>query len=231
RIWRRSRPGGRRVGRRRTSGGWGRHCSTRWRASRRSIVGARSRPWPRGSTGPRRPRALPPIITAPLAKDPTARPSGPKVRAWLDWLLIVGLSAQPAENLRTRRPGDTGPVAPPQSAAKPTAAPAPPVPGRAGRRLLGVVSLLLLGGILVAWLTGVLSAGGSEDRPAPPPTTADAAVSPGQEQAAPASTRPASSTTRTPPTTRAPTTSAAVRGGLPAGWRAFTNRAGNDRVG
>jgi eukaryotic-like serine/threonine-protein kinase len=180
---------------------------------------------------PGRAGALAPLIGALLAKDPTARPSGPKVRAWLDWLLIVGLSAQPAENIRTRRPGDTGPVAPPQSSAESTAAPAPPVPGRAGRRLLGVVSLLLLGGILVAWLTGVLPAGGSEDRAAPPTTRADAAVSPGQEQAAPASTRPAPSTTRTPPTTRAPTTSAAVRGGLPAGWRAFTNRAGNDRVG
>ena len=180
---------------------------------------------------PGRAGALAPLIGALLAKDPPARPSGPKVRAWLDWLLIVGLSAQPAANIRTRRPGDTGPVAPPRSSTESTAAPAPPVPRRAGRRLLGVVSLLLLGGILVAWLTGVLPAGGSEDRAAPPTTRADAAVSPGQEQAAPASTRPAPSTTRTPPTTRAPTTSAAVRGGLPAGWRAFTNRAGNDRVG
>jgi hypothetical protein len=66
----------------------------------------------------------------------------------------------------------------------------------------------------------------------------------GQEQAAPASTRggaartgttqPGVSATRKPATTRAPTTpttSAADHGGLPAGWQAFTNRAGNDRVG
>jgi hypothetical protein len=33
-----------------------------------------------------------------------------------------------------------------------------------------------------------------------------------------------------PATTRAPTT-AAAQGGLPAGWRAFTNRAGSSRVG
>src|SRR4029450_5278814 len=55
------------------------------------------------------------LVGALLAKDPAARPSGPEVRAWLDWLLIVGLSARPAENIRTRRPGDTGPVATAQS--------------------------------------------------------------------------------------------------------------------
>jgi serine/threonine protein kinase len=45
---------GRRVGPRPTSGGWGRPCSTGWRGCRRSLVGARSRPWPRWSmSGPR----------------------------------------------------------------------------------------------------------------------------------------------------------------------------------
>jgi len=44
---------------------------------------------------PRRAGALAPLVSALLAKDPNARPSGPKVRAWLDWLLIVAPSAAP----------------------------------------------------------------------------------------------------------------------------------------
>jgi hypothetical protein len=46
-------------------------------------------------------------------------------------------------------------------------------------------------------------------------------------------TQPAVSTTKRPATTQAPTTptTAAAQGQLPDGWRAFTNRAGNNRVG
>jgi hypothetical protein len=46
-------------------------------------------------------------------------------------------------------------------------------------------------------------------------------------------TRPGPSTTKRPATTSAPTPSPTVvlRGRLPAGWRAFTNRAGSNRVG
>jgi hypothetical protein len=119
--------------------------------------------------------------------------------------------------------------------------PAPPVPRRARRRLLGVAALLLSGGLLAAWLTGAFPSGLIADRAAPARTSANAGVNPGQQRAAPASTRggvagtattqPAPSTTRKPATTRAPTTGPADHGGLPAGWRAFTNRAGNDRVG
>ena len=139
-------------------------------------------------------------------------------------------------------------LAPPRSApvqrpSRPLLPPAPPVPRRAGRRVLGVVALLLVGGVLTAWLTGAFSADLPENRAALPTTRATTGVNPGQGQAAPASTRggvastettqPAPSTTRKPASTQAPTTptTAAVQGRLPAGWRAFTNRAGNNRVG
>ena len=133
--------------------------------------------------------------------------------------------------------------APVQRPSRPLLPPAPPVPHRAGRRVLGMVALLLVGGVLTAWLTGASSADLPENRAALPTTRATIEVNPGQGQAAPASTRggvastettqPAPATTRKPASTQPPTTptTAAVQGRLPAGWRAFTNRAGNNRVG
>jgi hypothetical protein len=107
-----------------------------------------------------------------------------------------------------------------------------------------VVALLLSGGLLTAWLTGILPSDPAGDRPGPATTRTIVGVNPGQERAAPASTRggaagtgttqPVPSTTRKPATTRAPTTpttAAAARDQRPSGWRAFTNRAGNNRVG
>jgi len=99
-----------------------------------------------------------------------------------------------------------------------------------------------MGAVLTAWLTGDFPTDPTKDRAAPPTTRATAQVSPGQERAAPASTRdgtastettqPAPSTTRKPATTRPPTTPTTTgQGQLPARWRAFTNRAGNNRVG
>jgi hypothetical protein len=97
--------------------------------------------------------------------------------------------------------------------------------------------------MLTAWLTGGFPAELTGDRAGPATTRANAEVSPGQEHAAPATTwrrvagtgttRPAPSTTKRPVTTRAPTppTTAATRGRLPAGWRAFTNRSGSSRIG
>jgi eukaryotic-like serine/threonine-protein kinase len=239
---------------------------------------------------PRRAGALAPLIAALLAKDPESRPSGPKVRAWLDWLLVVAPSAPPTGILRTRRHGRAGPLAPPsftsestatpappavrtdpgprqrskdasafepdqtpalapprpapvQRPSRPVLPPAPPVARRAGRRLLGVVALLLIGGVLTAWLTGAFPSDLTDDRAAPATASTNAEINPGQKPAAPASTgggaamtgttRPTPSTTKKPTTTQAPTTptTAAVQGPLPGGWRAFTNRAGNNRVG
>ena len=48
----------------------------------------------------------------------------------------------------------------------------------------------------------------------------------------PVTTQPTPATVEEPETTRAPTTAGTtVDGGLPPGWRAFVNRAGNSRVG
>jgi serine/threonine protein kinase len=243
---------------------------------------------------PRRAGPLGPLITALLAKDPESRPSGPKVRAWLSWLLVVAPSAPPTEILPTQKPTPTkrfppatspstseptatpappaaalsadlmrrsrqpsaigsnqllaqesrAESAPVQRPTRPVLPPAPPVPRRTGRRLLGVVALLLMGGLLTAWLAGASPSGLTQNRATPATTRAKAGVDPGQEREAPASTRggaavtgttqPAPSTTKQPATTQAPTTpssTAAAQGQLPGGWRAFTNRAGNTRVG
>ena len=195
---------------------------------------------------PRRAGPLTGLITALLAKDPTDRPTGPKVRAWLNWVLLVA-SSPPTRELPAHAPDQPPalkpePPTPVQRPARPVLPPAPPVPRRTGRRLLGLVALLLLGGVVAAWLTGTFQAGPIRDRAAPATPSTSAGVSPGQQRAGPASTRartavtgttqPAPSTTRAPATTRAPTTPAAgTQGQLPSGWRAFINRAGNNRVG
>jgi eukaryotic-like serine/threonine-protein kinase len=132
---------------------------------------------------------------------------------------------------------------PAQSEAGPTLRPAPPVPRRAGRRLLGMAALLLVGGMLTAWLTGAFQSDPTRNRAAPAATSQRLGVSPAEDQSARATprsgagatgtTRPAPPITKEPARTRAPTTptTAASKTGLPAGWRAFTNRAGNNHVG
>jgi hypothetical protein len=192
------------------------------------------------------------LLTALLAKDPADRLSASKVRIWLRWLVDVAqwapssevpLEAPVADPARAPTVEPSTETAPAQPRMRPVLPPAPRVPRRAGRRLLGVVALLLVGGMLTAWLTGAFPSELTGDRAGPATTRANAEVSPGQEHAAPATTgrrvagtgttRPASSTTRRPATTRAPTPpiTAATRGRLPAGWRVFTNRAGGSRIG
>jgi eukaryotic-like serine/threonine-protein kinase len=212
---------------------------------------------------------LAPLLAALLAKDPQARPSAPKVRAWLAWLLVVAPPAPPTEALPATGPGHAGPFAPTPSIPgapgtptppSPTAAPgrpqvpafepaqapvweppgglvrlqrpsrpalpaAPPAPGRGVRRRLGVVALLLVGGLLTAWLTNRIGADPGMVRAAPATTRNGAGAT--------ATTRPAPANSKQPVTTLAPTTptTAAAQRGVPAGWRPFTNRAGNNRVG
>jgi eukaryotic-like serine/threonine-protein kinase len=211
---------------------------------------------------PRRAGPLGPLLAALLAKDPADRPSGPKVRAWLHWLLVVGCPAPPTEPPAIRREGraqrsqavsvmapDRAPVeappppAPVARATRPLLPPAPPVPRRAGRRRLGVAAVLLLLGVLAAWVNGPFQADPTADRAAPATTRPSAGAGAAQERAATASTRPhpaatgtsrpAPPATRRPATTHAPTTPtvATAHGRLPSGWRPFTNRAGNSRVG
>jgi serine/threonine protein kinase len=234
---------------------------------------------------PRRAGPLTGLLSALLAKDPATRPTGPKVRAWLSWLLVVTPSSLPTEVLPTQRPSRAGPLGPPslpvgtptpplvaagspqrsedtpafepdEAAAgmppagqapaprpsRPLLPPAPPVPRRAGRRLLGILALLLFGGLLTAWLIGAFQPDRTRDRAAPATTGRRPGVDPGEERAAPAATRsgagatrptkPTPSTTKEPARTQAPTTRpTAPRSGLPAGWRPFTNRAGSNRVG
>jgi len=210
---------------------------------------------------PRRAGPLTDVLTALLAKDPAARPTGPKVRAWLSWLLVVAPSSLPTDILPTQRPSGAGPLAapafepdeavagmPPAGQApaprpsRPLLPPAPPVRRRAGRRLLGMLALLLFGGLLTAWLIGAFQPDRTRDRAAPATTGLRAGVDPGEERAAAAATRsgagatrttkPTPSTAKEPATTQAPTTgTTAPRSGLPAGWRPFTNRAGSNRVG
>ena len=233
----------------------------------------------------RRAGPLAPLITALLAKDPEARPSGPKVRAWLGWLLVVAPPAPPTGAHPATGSGHAGPLAagrslaglagtptPPSPTApagrqqmpafepaqtpawkpaeepasvkrpsRPVLPPAPPLPRRGWWRLLAMVALLLVGGLLTAWLTNSIGADPDVERAAPA-TTSGAGADPEENQAArattgsgsgaTATTQRASATTKQPVTTQAPTTpTTAAQRGLPASWRPFTNRAGSNRVG
>ena len=125
----------------------------------------------------------------------------------------------------------------------PVLPPAPPVRRPIRGWMAGVLALLVMGGLLLAWLPDALRPDpAGENRAAPPATSASARVESDEDRAASArgtpgggaeTTRSAPSTSREPATTQAvtPSTRVVSPGGLPAGWRVFTNRVGNNRVG
>jgi serine/threonine protein kinase len=137
----------------------------------------------------------------------------------------------------------TGPVLPP----------APPVHRQTLGWTAGVLALLVISGLLLAWPGGALRPDRAvENRATPATTSASGRIESDKDRAASArgtrgagTTRPAPSTSREPTTrptlstrkepaaTQAPTPSTRVvsPGGLPVGWRVFTNQAGNNRVG
>jgi eukaryotic-like serine/threonine-protein kinase len=105
--------------------------------------------------------------------------------------------------------------------------PPAPVVDRPGRgRMAGVIALLVVLGLAAVLLAVNLRSGGGGEPTAAPETTAAG----GAGTRASETTRQAASTTEAPGTTNAPTTTAAA-GGLPAGWKSFTNRQGSSRVG
>src|SRR5215218_5057911 len=134
-------------------------------------------------------------------------------------------------------------TAAPQPRTGPVLPPAPPVRRPIRGWTAGVLALLVMGGLLLAWLPGALRPDpAGENRAAPPATSASARVESDEDRAASArgtpgggaeTTRSAPSTSREPATTQAvtPSTRVVSPGGLPAGWRVFTNRVGNNRVG
>jgi hypothetical protein len=169
---------------------------------------------PGGGTVP-----LPPVVPASSpgpARAPSAAPP-----AWSEPASASGPPQAPARQ-------------PQEGARQPSRLVLPPVPpARRRGRLLGTLALLLVGGLLVAWLVSSIGAGLAKDRAGAPVATRGATVTePAPSTRAP-STAGSPATTARPTTTQAPSTATTApdKGGLPAGWRAFTNRAGNDRVG
>jgi eukaryotic-like serine/threonine-protein kinase len=167
---------------------------------------------------------IPPPPDQPAAPDPPAavaaagdRPAAPTDRA----------PDTPAFQPPRREPpaGDPSPGAGSPGPPRPLLPPAPMMDRGGRRRSLAVVALLVVLG-LVAVLVAVNLRSGDDDPSAASGTTTGGAATTGASE----TTQPATSTTGTSETTGAPTTTAAASG-LPEGWKAFTNRAGSNRVG
>jgi eukaryotic-like serine/threonine-protein kinase len=191
------------------------------RAGLGGLVVARSAPPPQvfstraaGGTAPLLPAASPPI------PESTETPTLPPPPA------VAGRSQRSKDAPAFQAPEVPAAGEPAvQRPSRPVLPPAPPARRRGGRRLLGLLTLLLAGGLLVAWLAGGIGTKPGQRQAAPASTSGHAAAT--------ATTQPAPSTIHQPTTTQAPRTptSAAPQGGLPAGWKSFTNRAGSNRVG
>jgi eukaryotic-like serine/threonine-protein kinase len=195
----------------------------------------------------RRAGPLAPLLSSLLTKNPAARP--PATALWVVNRLLSatppasrpepagrhaplpagppqqpeeGLALEPARAPAWKHPAGPAPLSGPS---RPTIPPVPAVRRRGGGLLLSLLALLLVGGLLVAWLANGLTAGSGEDRAAPATTQDGAGATTMTERVVP--------TTKEPEVTQAPTTAtgAPPHEGLPGGWRAFTNKVGNSRVG
>jgi eukaryotic-like serine/threonine-protein kinase len=183
------------------------------------------------------------LLPALLAKNPEDRLSAARVRIWLRWLVKVAHATSPPEIPPTRAPAGpvpAGPMTAGTSAAQARTGPAlpaaPPVRRPTRGWTAGVLALLVMVALLLAWLPGALRPDrADQDRAAPATTGRFASAGTGTTQPVP-STREDPATTRAPSTatTASPqstATTAPPQRGLPAGWRMFTNRAGNSRIG
>jgi eukaryotic-like serine/threonine-protein kinase len=121
-----------------------------------------------------------------------------------------------------------GPSAPerPAEPSRPLLPPAPVIDRGGPGRKAGVVVLLVVLGLAAVLIAVNLRSGGGDEPTAASGTT----VAGGAGTRAGATTRQGTSTSGAPETTRAPATTAAA-GGLPEGWKSFTNRRGSSRVG
>jgi serine/threonine protein kinase len=185
--------------------------------------GAIPRSSPRSPSSRPEPAKTPVAPMATAGGSPLGAPASDPVKA---------PTVEPSAGTAAAQP-PTGPVQPPAPLVR------RPIQGWTA----GVLALLVVGGLLLAWLPGALRPDPAGEKRAPPPTTsANARVESDEDRAASArgapgggagTTRPAPSTRKDPATSQAATPSTRVvsPGGLPAGWQVFTNRAGNNRVG
>jgi eukaryotic-like serine/threonine-protein kinase len=172
----------------------------------------RTVPLPAAGAGPPAPAEADPVPTGSAAApqaQPTPHPTG----------------SSRAPETPAFEPAPPAPE-PAREPPRPLLPPAPPVDrGRRGR-MAGVLALLAVLALAAVLFAVNLRSGGDRDPTAAPSTTAARAGGGGASE----TTRQATSTTEAPSTTAAPTTTA-DGAGLPAGWRAYTNERGANRVG
>src|SRR5215218_850514 len=187
------------------------------------------------------------------ARPPSSRPQPVKTVAPMATAGRNPLEAPASDPAKAPTVEPSTGTAAPQPRTGPVLPPAPPVRRPIRGWTAGVLALLVMGGLLLAWLPGALRPDPAGENRAAPPATSGRFES-DQDRAArgmrdggigttrsappasrePAITRPASSSRKGPATTQAATSPTKVispgEGGLAAGWRVFTNRAGNNRV-
>jgi eukaryotic-like serine/threonine-protein kinase len=164
-----------------------------------------------------------PLPSSPSSSIP--QPTGPPVAATAP-SVPTPLEVPASEPVKVPDEESSTGTAPVQPRTGLALLPASPFRRPARGWLAPVLLLVVVAGLLVASLASASTQDrAGEERAAPATTRGDAGAT--------AMTQPVPSTTKKPATTQASRTpaTAAVQGQLPGGWRAFTNRAGNNRVG